>query len=169
MPFAGLMMYAPDPTKAENLNDPLPKCQPGAVQYFNGAFYKYVQFDNGTGNVASVAGNAAFAMLTRTFKVTSDKTSCEHGASVGSGVVGVFMGVVTDLYYTWIQMSGVVESLLVDGAGAVGQVINCPASDGGSNDLHVAAWTTVATQIVGVQIGLVSATRVAAWLMLPIW
>lgn len=157
MPFAGLMQYAPDPSKSENLNNLLPVAQPGALQFYNGNWYRYVKFDNGAGNVATTSGHPAFWMDKSIWKVTSDKTSCEHGASNASGACGAFLGVVTDGYYTWVQLTGRHPTVLLSGAGAIGQHLTIPASD--VDAFTVGAWTTVASQVCGVQLATVDATH----------
>jgi hypothetical protein len=157
MPFAGLMLYAPDPTKAENLNDPLPRAQPGAIQNFNGNWYRYVKHNNGAGNVATTSGHPAFWFAKATGEVTSDKTSCQHGASNASGACGVYLGVVTDGYYTWVQVTGIHPTVVLSGAGAAGQHLTIPASD--VDAFTVGAWTTVASQVCGVQLATVDATH----------
>ena len=157
MPFAGILQYAPDPTKAENLNDPLPKTQPGALQFHNGSWYRYVQFNNGVGNVATTSGHPAFWMDRAAGAVTSDKTSCQHGATAASGACGVFLGVVTDGYYTWVQLTGIHPTVVLTGAGAAGQHLTIPASD--VNAFTIGAWTTVASQVCGVQLATVDATH----------
>jgi hypothetical protein len=168
MPFAGIMLYAPDPTKAENLNDPPGsfKAQPGCMQYHDGKWYRYVIHDNGVGNIATTNGKPAFTMTKALFKVTPDKTSCEHGASNASGAEGVYLGVVTDGYGTWIQVRGRHVNVQTTGPGAVGQNLTLPASD--VDSFTVAAWTTVASQTCGVQLGTVDATHVIADLDMPL-
>lgn len=68
----------------------------------DGKIYKYVQFDNGAGNVASAANNLAYYKDSTMLVVTSDYSDAN-----ASQVAGVFLGVVTDQYYCWIQIGGV--------------------------------------------------------------
>jgi hypothetical protein len=157
MSFAGILQYAPNPTAAENLNDPAPRVAPGALQCFNGNWYRYVKFDNGAANVATTSGHPAFWKTKSTFLVSSDKTDCQHGASNASGACGVFLGVVTDGYYTWVQLTGIHPTVVLSGAGAAGQHLTIPASD--VDAFTVGAWTTVASQVCGVQLDTVDATH----------
>ena len=152
MPFSGFMQYAPDPTKAENLNDPPGqfKAQPGALQMFNGNVYQYVVHQKGTGSVATTNGHPAFVNDQLAYKTTGDKTSCQHGASNASGAMGVYLGVVTDLYGTWIQRTGYHANVKTNAAGAPGQCLTIPASD--VDSFTVVVWTTVASQVCGVQL-----------------
>jgi hypothetical protein len=65
--------------------------------------YRLVKFDNGTANVASAANGAAHWKDRSTFTVTSDQTDAE---STINGVAGIFLGVLTDSYYGFIQIGG---------------------------------------------------------------
>lgn len=92
-------------------NDAVAKAPLGALLRWNGKVYRYVKFDNGSGNVASVAyGVAVWKTLTMptattdgVFTVTMDWTDTLGGKNA---VAGIFGGVVTDGYYTWIQVGG---------------------------------------------------------------
>lgn len=75
----------------------------GTVRFEGGKVYMWVKFDNGTGNVAAVANYAAewygeTGWSTRT--VTRDSTDG------GYVMAGVFMSVIADGEYGWIQMRG---------------------------------------------------------------
>lgn len=91
-------------------NDQSVKNTPGRVIQYKGKLYRYVQFDNGAGNVAALAGGVAYWKsldpLTGTFIVTSDQTDSMGGVNAVAGVFEV--AGVTDQYYTWIQVGGAV-------------------------------------------------------------
>lgn len=95
--------------------------QLGMVIEANGKVYRLVQFDNGTGNVASVAGGPAHWKDRSSFVVTSDQTDAESGIN---GVAGGFLAAVTDLYYCFVQMGGlqtiVTDTNFVAGCAAIG-------------------------------------------------
>jgi len=66
--------------------------------------YKYIQFDNGSGDVAAAAGNIAYYFDGTDFDgitVTSDLSD-----TVANLVAGVLQAVLTDQYYGWIQTWG---------------------------------------------------------------
>ncbi len=83
----------------------------GAVVEDAGKVYRLVKFDNGTGNVASAAGGAAHWKTRASFIVTSDQTDHESGVN---GIAGGFLGVVTDLYYCFVQIGGL-QAVITDG------------------------------------------------------
>ena len=93
-------------------NDATAKAILGSLYRENGKVWRYVQFDNGIGDVASVAGGAAVWKTldppNGTFVVSSDYTD-----AIGKNLVaGIFGGVVTDQYYTYIQVGGIATAVL---------------------------------------------------------
>ena len=79
----------------------------------DGREFKYVQFDNGSGNVAAVAGApCAFApdITDNEFVITSD---ISDGGAVG---MGCFLSILTDSYYGWVQTAGFVKDVPQSGA-----------------------------------------------------
>jgi len=93
-------------------NDATAKAVLGSLYRENGRVWRYVQFDNGAGNVASAAGGAAVWKSldppNGVFLVSSDYTD-----AIGKNLVaGVFGSVVTDQYYTYIQVGGIVSASL---------------------------------------------------------
>jgi hypothetical protein len=133
-------------------NDASPKNILGSVIRYNGAFWRYVKFDNGSGNVASAAGGVAhWKTLTfpsesveGVFTVTSDYSDTIGGLNM---VAGIFGGVVTDLYYTFVQISGKVTAKVADSTVAGDLCI------GSGNDLifgRIAANATVTNVVFGV-------------------
>ena len=66
--------------------------------------YRYVKFDNGSGNVAAAAGACCYAISTTATKqwdVTSDVSTTDSGLAKG-----VFQSILTDAYYGWIKTKG---------------------------------------------------------------
>lgn len=68
----------------------------------DGKGYRFVQFDNGTGNLTPAAGLIAyFKNATATFVVTTDVSDTDRNKACG-----VLLGAPTDAYYCWIQTKG---------------------------------------------------------------
>jgi hypothetical protein len=67
----------------------------------DGKGYRFVKFDNGSGNVASAANGVAYWLGTTVGTVTMDVSD----ADVNS-VAGVFQAVIADAGYGWIQTRG---------------------------------------------------------------
>jgi len=90
-----------------------PAYEPGTVlTSTDGRKYQYVQFDNGSGNIAAVAGApCAYApdATDNECVVTSDLSDG------GSIAIGCFLSVLTDTYYGWIQIAGFVKDVPVSG------------------------------------------------------
>lgn len=65
--------------------------------------FKYVQFDNGTGNVTSVANQVVYTVAASAAgaKVTNDVSDSDVNQ-----VAGVLPVALTDLYYGWMQVRG---------------------------------------------------------------
>ena len=107
---------------------------------YDGKQYKYVEFNNGAGNVASVAGSACYyyavsgASAGQTTIVTMDATD-----SGGIGA-GIFQAVIADGGYGWIQTKGV--ATLTGGltAGADGNALTAVGAGDGEFDV-VSAFT----------------------------
>jgi hypothetical protein len=90
---------------------------------YDGKQYKYVQFNNGAGNVASVAGNVAYyyavsgASAGQVDIVTMDRTDA---GGVGAGA---FQAVIADTGYGWIQTKGPATLTTALTAGADGNAL----------------------------------------------
>lgn len=68
------------------------------------ATFRYVKFDNGSGNVAAAAGAMSYVRSTTAaynWDVTSDVSTSDSGLAKGA-----FCSVLTDAYYGWIQTKG---------------------------------------------------------------
>jgi len=94
-------------------NDATAKAPLGALYREGGRVWRYVQFDNGTHNVAAADGAVVhwktLAPASGSFVVTTD-----FGDAIGKNLVaGVLHAVVTDQYYTWIQVGGISTALLI--------------------------------------------------------
>lgn len=65
--------------------------------------YRYVYFDNGTGNVAAAAGAVAYRGVTaaRPWEVTSDVSDVDSAFAAGA-----FQSILVDTQYGWIKTKG---------------------------------------------------------------
>lgn len=124
MPGFGVPQVGLDPTAASNLNDQMPRCDPGTEVYYGGSWYMYVKFDDGVGNVASAVNRVAYWKDRALGVVTSDKSDGQVTGSIGAGGAGIFQGVITDLYYTWIQRRGYRAKVRLDATGAIGNKVH---------------------------------------------
>ena len=108
---------------------------------FDGKQYKYVKFNNGADNVASVAGNVAYyyavsgASAGETTEVTMDVTD---SGGVGAGV---FQAVIADGGYGWLQTRGVATLTTALTAGADGNALTAVGA-GADGTLDVSAAVT---------------------------
>lgn len=97
----------------------------GQVVEDGGKVYRLVQFDNGTGDVASVAGGAAHWKTRASYIVTSDQTDAEASLN---GVAGGFLRVVTDQYYCYVQLGGV-QAVVTDTTASAGTALIATTTD----------------------------------------
>ena len=101
----------------------------------DGKQYKYVQFNNGVGDVASVAGNFAYyyavsgASAGQIDIVTMDVTD---SGGVGAGV---FQAVIPDGGYGWIQTKGPSTLTTALTAGADGNALTAIGTTDGTLDV----------------------------------
>lgn len=102
---------------------------------YDGKQYKYVQFNNGAGDVASVAGNFCYyyavsgASAGQVDIVTMDVTD-----SGGIGA-GVFQAVIADSGYGWIQTKGDATLTTALTAGADGNALTAVGTTDGTLDV----------------------------------
>jgi hypothetical protein len=142
----------------KNTNDAVAKNPLGTLYRYKGNLYRYVKFDNGSDNVAAVAyGVVHWKSLDPTagiFIVTSDYSSGLATINCVAGILGTT--VVTDLYYTWIQVGGVASALVAAGS-AIGDV-----QIGASSDTvfgHIDADATITSVPFGVGLTGISSSR----------
>lgn len=114
------------------VNDAVAKNPLGTIIRYKGNKFMYVKFDNGSGNVAAVAGGFVhWKTLTPeanppVFTVTSDQTDAMAGLNSVAGVIG---NVVTDLYFTFIQISGIYPNAKVVAAADINDTLCGSATD----------------------------------------
>lgn len=108
----------------------------------DGRVYKFVKYDDGTGNVAAVAGNFCYYLAetgAETWTVTSDLSDSSY---VGAGVL---QAVIADGGYGWIQVQGPATLATALTAGSDGNALTPVGSTDGTLDVsalvtdHIAA------------------------------
>ena len=107
----------------------------------NGRFYKFVLFDNGSGDVAAVAGNFCYYLAetgAETWTVTSDLSDSSY---IGAGV---FQSAPADGEYCWIQTQGPATLTTALTAGADGNALTPVGSTDGTLDVSAAVTDHIA-------------------------
>ena len=156
-----------DPTQIVGMvGDIRPTAGLGEIAPVRGKTYMYVQFDNGVGNIAAVAGQACYWRDLNNFIVTSDVSDSLSGATELAFCAGVFLYAMTDLYYGWIQCGGVALNVKLSGAGAQGQILIPSQTDGVLTTVATGAVTSAqaGAQRVGTQIAAAVATLATCYL-----
>ena len=126
------------PADIESRDDVDPAFTVGGAYAINGKVYTYVKFNNGAGNIAAVAGQAAYIHTAAAWsphtglaQVTSDASDA-LGADGLAIVVGVFRNVITDGQYGFIQSGGVSVDVLNNGE--AGDRLLASSTDGQLNE-----------------------------------
>ncbi len=128
--------------------------QLGQVVEDSGKCYRLVQFDNGTGDVASTVGGVAHWKTRASYIVTSDQTDAQGSLN---SVAGGFLGVITDQYYCFVQLGGL-QAVTTDTTQAAGVALIASTTD-----LTLVATTTntKGNQLIyGISYGTVTTTSV---------
>lgn len=100
----------------------------GSLTFYNGKYYKFVQFKDAVTYVASPAMVVTWADTACT-TVTNDRAG---GSSIGQIPAGVVCAVMTQNYYGFIQVTGVVTVGPTDGSVATAElVVPHATTDGG--------------------------------------
>jgi hypothetical protein len=129
-----------------------------------GKTYRYGKFDNGSGNIAAVAGQAAYLRdgTANNFTFTSDQSDGFAAAATElSFCVGVFLYAITDGRYGWLQCGGYNPSVKVSATGAAGQRLLVSSTDGELTT--VATGSVTAAQAGAPLVGLQYAPAVAGF------
>ena len=109
--FGNLQTVEIPSTGPQAANDATAKAPLGALYRYNGNLFRYVKFNNGSGDVAALTGGVVhwktLTPSTGVFTVTSDYTDSLANINAVAGIIGA---VVTDAYFTWIQVGGVVNA-----------------------------------------------------------
>lgn len=107
----------------------------------NGRFYKFVLFNNGTGNVAAATGDFCYYLAetgAETWTVTSDLSDSSY---IGAGV---FCSAPADGEYCWIQTQGPATLNTALTAGSDGNALTPVGSTDGTLDVSAAATDHIA-------------------------
>lgn len=119
----------------------------GQYREEDGLGYRYVKFDNGTGNVASVAGSLCYSKdpTTSMWTVTMDVSDTHRNQ-----VLGVFTAVIADLGFGWVQVRGYNAAVTTNGDDdiAAGDAIIASSAGDGTCD-STAAGTAPVAKVVG--------------------
>ena len=108
---------------------------PGLGDHFldkDGKWYKFVLFNNGAGNVASVAGNVAYYYLAGGLQ--DNEVTMDLSDSVNLGA-GVFQAIIADGSYGWLQIMGKAVLTTALTAGADGNALTAVGSTDGTLDV----------------------------------
>jgi hypothetical protein len=100
-------------------NDSTQKAPLGVLYRHKGNVYRYVLMNTGASAVASAAGAVVhwFSLdpANGLFTVVTDKTDAGGTSVDGKNLIaGIALGVVTNGYYTWIQVGGVAMAYVAD-------------------------------------------------------
>ena len=100
----------------------------GTVRSEGGKAYRYFQYDNGSGNVACVAGDPVLSLAPATNKWIG---TCDVSDSNRNFVLGVALAPIADLSYGWIQTGGYYATVNTNGDDdiAKGDVVIASSTD----------------------------------------
>lgn len=102
-----------------------------------GKTYKYVKFNNGVGDVASVAGNVAYYYGVSGDAVTGGYENNEVTMDLTDGYMGagVFQAIIADGGYGWLQVRGAATLTTALTAGADGNALTHVGTTDGTLDV----------------------------------
>jgi len=112
----------------------------GTIRHEGNKIYKWVKFDNGAGNVASVIGNFAY-YLTAALKNDTVTMDLSDSNFIGAGV---FQSIIADLEFGWIQIMGKATLTTALTAGADGEALTPVGSTDGTLDVSALATDHIA-------------------------
>ena len=139
--MAGFIQVSP--TQLTSLGDVTAKLPVGTYGEFDGKIYRYVKFDNGTA-VAAAAGSLCYWKNEATFVVTSDYSDA---GTLLNNVCGVFMSILVDDTYGWIQVNGRRLYVLVASSPDEGEALIASSTDGVA--VEIALGTAPTNKVVG--------------------
>lgn len=131
-------------------NSATPTHTPGTIyqDLATGVTYQYINFDNGAGNVAAVAGGVAYVKTLASYVVTMDIS--DSLTTKQNGCCGVFVNVLTDAYYGWMVIKGPYATVKTDAGDDIAIDDSCiaHATTDGVVD-RTATGTAAVSRIVG--------------------
>lgn len=107
----------------------------GSVRYQQGKAYKWVLFNNGSGNVAAVAGNVAYYYQDDGYALGIVTSDLSDSVNIGAGV---FQSAPADGEYCWLQVRGSATLTTSLTAGADGNALTASGSTDGTLDVAAA-------------------------------
>lgn len=88
-------------------NDQTPQFKLGAIgQDYQGYLYKYVQYNQGAGAIAAVAGNVAGYYAPAGVSAGTSTVVSSDVSDTAGVLAGGLMAALTNLYYGWVQIEG---------------------------------------------------------------
>lgn len=126
----------------EVTTDQIPKFTIGSVfEDHDGKKYKYFLFNNGAGNVASIAGSVGYYYAVSGAGALANAETCTMDITDSGGIgAGVFQAIIADGEYGWLQIRGLATLTTSLAAGADGNALT--AVGAGDGDLDVSALVT---------------------------
>ncbi len=94
--------------------------------------FKYVQFNNGAGNVAAVSGNVAYYHEDSGYSTNVATSDLSDSSNIGAGV---FQSVPADLSFCWLKIRGTQVLTTTLTAGADGNALTPVGSTDGTLDV----------------------------------
>lgn len=98
----------------------------------DGKIYKFVLFDNGTDDVAAVAGNVCYYLATTGAELGTVTSDLSSSGNVGAGM---FMSAPADGEYCWIQIKGPATLTTALTAGSNGNALTALGATDGTLDV----------------------------------
>lgn len=117
--------------------DGIPIFTPGSIfEDHDGKRYKYYLFNNGVGNVASIAGDVGYVYGVSLAGADANKNTCTMDRTDMVAAAGVFQAIIADGQYGWLQTRGLATLTQALTAGADGNVLtNVGAGADGALDV----------------------------------
>lgn len=116
--------------------DQTPKFTPGSVfEDEGGKKYKYFLFNNGVGDVASVAGNVGYYYGVSGAGAAANSNTVTMDLTDAVAPAGVFQAVIADGEYGWLQITGEATLTTALTAGADGNALTHVGATDGTLDV----------------------------------
>lgn len=137
-----------------------PKWPLGTLRMEGGKVYRFMLYDDGTANIASVANQLVYH-VDGAFKVTRDISDSSRNE-----VAGMALAAMTDGQRGWVQVRGRASALVTDGGGATvrGDFLISANADGTST--RMIAGTASTHKVVAVAHAAESGSAVDAFLLI---
>lgn len=117
----------------------------------DGKVYRYVQFKDA---VAYAAGHVCVLAGTG-WQVTNDKSG--GSALAGLEAVGIALGVATQNYYGWVQVSGI-ATVLIEGAAVIAgdRLVVDETNDGAAREIDYTTYAAIQERNVGIALATIA-------------